>query len=107
MCWILARMMALALARVQLPYQPEEAISQVERKEAEDGDRICARRGSVMSHIIHILPSRARGGWLVKRCEVSGTEVSPRTLEKRGNVRRRPEIAVVVAEGSWESGSDG
>lgn len=46
--------------------------------------------GSVMSATIQIFPSRARGGWPVKRWEFWGTCV------ERGIVRRRLEMGVVV-----------
>lgn len=105
--------MVLATARVTLPYQPEERISQGQGEGAgvgevgsADGDgcagvgglRRRARMGSVMSQIIHILPSRGSGAWPVKMWEgVAGVVSAAGTAEeRRGRVWRLFDIDVVI-----------
>lgn len=79
--------MVLVFARVPLPYQPSVMVSQVWRRKSGGGSLTSVdvdvevevevvgksklrRHGSVISQNIHIRPSRGRGGWPVKICEV-------------------------------------
>lgn len=76
--------MVFVLARVPLPYQPSVMVSQVWRRKPCGGSSTTSlvgvevvvgksklrRHGSVISQNIHIRPSRGRGGWPVKMCEV-------------------------------------
>ena len=79
--------MVFVLARVPLPYQPSVMVSQVWRRKFGGGSSTTSlvgvdvdgvlvgksklrRHGSVISQNIHIRPSRGRGGWPVKMCEV-------------------------------------
>lgn len=64
------RMIVRVLARVRFPYQPSFRASQVERMVRVV--RMVRRRGSVMSQIIQVLPSRGSGGWPVKRWVFGG-----------------------------------
>lgn len=61
------------LARVRFPYQPSVRGSQTVR--IVGVERMLDRIGSVMSQIIHILPSRGRGGVPVKRWVGGGVGV--------------------------------